>query len=216
MADRYPRPSSHTPPLGTYGNDGHPTHTSPLGQPGGPGGPPARLLSPGQVGGNGQQQRIVSSPQPRPQNDFGPAGGNPQDSSQAQTMGPGSRQNVPETHPYRGFLNSQQENSRVSPGPGGQNGGPITRSGSMPLNQLNDSSPVRSPPPVEKETMKGSPSLSNIGEGIGGVGAPNQPWMKQFETIVELIAAQPQKTYVASPPELEMILARTSAGGQPK
>lgn len=41
-------------------------------------------------------------------------------------------------------------------------------------------------------------------------------WMREFDTIVELFNAQPQKTYVASPPELEMILARTSAGGQPK
>jgi CCR4-NOT transcriptional complex subunit CAF120 len=40
--------------------------------------------------------------------------------------------------------------------------------------------------------------------------------MKDFQAIVELIGMQPQKTYVASPPELEMILARTSVGGQPK
>jgi len=40
--------------------------------------------------------------------------------------------------------------------------------------------------------------------------------MKEFDAVVELIGAQPQKTYVGSPPELEMILARTSAGGQPK
>ncbi|ODN82846.1 hypothetical protein L202_01107 [Cryptococcus amylolentus CBS 6039] len=39
---------------------------------------------------------------------------------------------------------------------------------------------------------------------------------EKFQAILELIALQPQKTYVTSPPELEMILARTSAGGQPK
>jgi CCR4-NOT transcriptional complex subunit CAF120 len=33
---------------------------------------------------------------------------------------------------------------------------------------------------------------------------------------VDLIGAQPNKHYVASPPELEMILARTSAGALPK
>lgn len=110
----------------------------------------------------------------------------------------------------------EQAPQRGHGGQGGQVGGNMPRSSMSPLNQLNDNSPVRSPPLVEKETMSGSPSLSHIGEGIGGVGAPNQPWMKQFETIVDLIAAQPQKTYVASPPELEMILARTSAGGQPK
>ena len=40
--------------------------------------------------------------------------------------------------------------------------------------------------------------------------------MREFGAVIELIGMQPQKTYVASPPELEMILARTSAGGQPK
>jgi CCR4-NOT transcriptional complex subunit CAF120 len=40
--------------------------------------------------------------------------------------------------------------------------------------------------------------------------------MKEYAAIVDLIGAQPSKTYMSSPPELEMILARTSAGGQPK
>jgi CCR4-NOT transcriptional complex subunit CAF120 len=38
----------------------------------------------------------------------------------------------------------------------------------------------------------------------------------EFDDIVELIGYQPHKTYVASPPELEMIFARTSAGQMPK
>ena len=91
----------------------------------------------------------------------------------------------------------------------------MPRSASMPLDQRNGSS-TSTPPPAEKDPMRGSPSLEKIGSnGSGGPGGP-QPWMKQFDPIVELIGIQPQKTYVASPPELEMILARTSAGGQPK
>jgi len=221
MADRYPRPqSSHTPPLGSYQNGQH-RESSPLGASGGQGGL-NQFSHPDQFAQG--QQRNVSSPQQRPVNESA------QTMPKSQSMG-FQRQNVPETHPYRGYLNSQQDQGANSPNEldersthsgqrgqgaqGGQNGS-MPRSNTMPLNQMQKSSPVRSPPPIEKETMSGSPSLSNIGEGVGGVGAPNQPWMRQFEVIVELIAAQPQKTYVASPPELEMILARTSAGGQPK
>jgi CCR4-NOT transcriptional complex subunit CAF120 len=120
--------------------------------------------------------------------------------------------NVPETHPYRGFLNAQHEKSEN--GQGGQAGMP--RSSSMPLEQAarngNVNGSARSTPPVEKETMSGSPSLGSTRSGDG----TSQSWIKQFDAVVDLIAAQPQKTYVASPPELEMILARTSAGGQPK
>lgn len=48
-------------------------------------------------------------------------------------------------------------------------------------------------------------------------GQANQPtWQREFNNIVDLIGAQPNKHYVASPPELEMILARTSAGALPK
>jgi hypothetical protein len=59
-------------------------------------------------------------------------------------------------------------------------------------------------------TSSTSSSLSALGGGL------DQGKMREFEGIVELIAMQPQKTYVACPPEIEMILARTSAGGQPK
>lgn len=87
----------------------------------------------------------------------------------------------------------------------------------MPLDQINGNANGRGdgpPPPVEKETMRGSPSFEKVKPAEGG-GTP-QAWIKQFDAVVELIGLQPQKTYVASPPELEMILARTSAGGQPK
>jgi CCR4-NOT transcriptional complex subunit CAF120 len=48
-------------------------------------------------------------------------------------------------------------------------------------------------------------------------GQRDQPtWQREFNNIVDLIGAQPNKHYVASPPELEMILARTSAGALPK
>lgn len=41
-------------------------------------------------------------------------------------------------------------------------------------------------------------------------------WRQQFEPIFELFTYQPLKTYVASPPELEMIFAKTSANQVPK
>ncbi|ORX41110.1 hypothetical protein BD324DRAFT_42831 [Kockovaella imperatae] len=75
---------------------------------------------------------------------------------------------------------------------------------------------VTPPPPVDK-TPKQSPRLASAGQiGNSSPSQNNSYKLHSFDNIVELIAAQPQKTYVASPPELEMILARTSAGGQPK
>ena len=72
----------------------------------------------------------------------------------------------------------------------------------MPLNDTNDQNGV-----IPVQEIESYPRGDSSGQS---------PSMKEFEAAVELIAAQPQKTYVASPPELEMILARTSAGGQPK
>lgn len=45
---------------------------------------------------------------------------------------------------------------------------------------------------------------------------PTPEWRQQFEPIFELFTYQPLKTYVASPPELEMIFAKTSANQVPK
>lgn len=61
------------------------------------------------------------------------------------------------------------------------------------------------PPPVT------SPPPFSVGPDGG-----NPKWKEEFELIVDLISCQPLKTYVASPPELEMIFARTSSGQQPK
>ena len=81
------------------------------------------------------------------------------------------------------------------------------------------------PAPIDK-TPKPSPRIVTsgptppalaVGAGANGdQGGQAVGKTQNFDDIVELISAQPQKTYVASPPELEMILARTSAGGQPK
>lgn len=126
---------------------------------------------------------------------------------------PGPSGGVPETHPYRGYLTAQQEKAAQV-----EAQSQMSRSPSMPMNGNAGGSPS-----VERENMNGSPALSasprEKGAGMGGVGGGGEGGggsTKAFDPIVELIAAQPQKTYVASPPELEMILARTSAGGQPK
>lgn len=70
----------------------------------------------------------------------------------------------------------------------------------------------------------GTPRMRSMGYGPGphepqwGAKSPSFANMNtaQFQPIVELISYQPHKTYVASPPELEMIFARTSAGQTPK
>lgn len=110
---------------------------------------------------------------------------------------------VPDTHPYRGYLKAQQEKQMQAEA---QQQGTLPKSQSMPLNDTNGH-PGASPPVREIE----NPRSMGAGPPQGQAG-----WTKEFDAVVDLIGAQPQKTYVASPPELEMILARTSAGGQPK
>lgn len=149
-------------------------------------------LSPGPVQGQGQAPGAVPK---------------------SQSMGFVPRQNssgqrgVPDTHPYRGFLNGQQQQQQQQQQ--AQQG--MSRSSTMPVDRQGQSSP-----PVQNQparTSTGSPlQQQHNSPPRGGKGNP----LSEFDRVVELIAAQPQKTYVASPPELEMILARTSAGGQPK
>ncbi|OXG96137.1 CCR4-NOT transcriptional complex subunit CAF120 [Cryptococcus neoformans A2-102-5] len=91
--------------------------------------------------------------------------------------------------------------------------GQISRSASMPMQ-----------PPAPGTTPNGGSGSPRRGSTLGNPPQPDQAGpadaghvdMDRFRSIVDLIAIQPQKTYVTSPPELEMILARTSAGGQPK
>jgi CCR4-NOT transcriptional complex subunit CAF120 len=92
-------------------------------------------------------------------------------------------------------------------------------------NGANSPSTATPPPPAEKDVRPaGSPNVTPARQALGSPGpgspangtSPGDAWKRRFDGIVDLIAVQPQKTYVASPPELEMILARTSAGGQPK
>ncbi|WVN89606.1 uncharacterized protein L203_104833 [Cryptococcus depauperatus CBS 7841] len=79
-------------------------------------------------------------------------------------------------------------------------------------------------PSITPARGRGSPHQGSFFDGAGstnpssasGPGNHDIVDMDRFMPIMELIAVQPQKVYVTSPPELEMILARTSAGGQPK
>lgn len=70
---------------------------------------------------------------------------------------------------------------------------------------------AKAPVPLERGAGMDKPSPSPSGPD-----SLDPKWKEEFEPIVELISYQPHKTYVASPPELEMIFARTSAGQQPK
>ncbi len=145
------------------------------------------------------QMRNVSSPADGAPSDLAPSTSMPK----SQSMGFNRPAPVPETHPYRGYLKAQQEKQMQAEAQAQQQQqqGTLPRSQSMPLNDANG----HAAPPLVKE----------IESPRGGPPA-QAAWMKEFDAVVELIGAQPQKTYVASPPELEMILARTSAGGQPK
>lgn len=212
-----------------------------------------------------QQSRVASNPQSPPglaSNDFGPYPSASQ-FPRSQTMGfPGEDRGgrIPDTHPYRGFLNAQQDSDTDGPTQqGGAGRSPqqqMPRSGSMPLDKPQPPAPVSNgnsgqgspnasstfsntntqespaeqqsrpmPPPQMSQSESRRSSQSNMPppQTVRQPPTPssqpqgNQPtWQREFNNIVDLIGAQPNKHYVASPPELEMILARTSAGALPK
>ena len=84
------------------------------------------------------------------------------------------------------------------------------QSNTPPIHSSNSPSNMPTPQTVQQPPTPSSQALANGQQ-------PNQPtWQREFNNIVDLIGAQPNKHYVASPPELEMILARTSAGALPK
>jgi hypothetical protein len=84
------------------------------------------------------------------------------------------------------------------------------QSNTPPIHSNNSPSNMPTPQMVQQPP---TPSSQAIAHGLQN----NQPtWQREFNNIVDLIGAQPNKHYVASPPELEMILARTSAGALPK
>lgn len=210
-----------------------------------------------------QQPRVASNPQAPPglaSNDFGPYPSASQ-FPRSQTMGfPGEDRGarIPDTHPYRGFLNAQQDKNGSTPqqqggaGPGLQQ--QLPRSGSMPLDKPQPPAPISNgnsgrgspnasstfsgtqespadqhhrpmPPPQVSQPDSRRSSQSNMPppQSVKQPPTPSsqpqstQPsWQREFNNIVDLIGAQPNKHYAASPPELEMILARTSAGALPK
>lgn len=194
-----------------------------------------------------QGQRVVSSPNNSTvSNDLNPSPSTGQ-MTKSQSMNLVSKQGyggVPDTHPYRGFLNAQQDRDAQGPprgqaslhsptlGHGPAHGGlprvnsnqklQAQTSSGLPRSESNqryDSIPRENSLPRDRSVNGGlvasnSPRLPSGPTGLGAMGGDS--WLKEFDPVVELISAQPMKTYVASPPQLEMILARTSAGGQPK
>ncbi|WVW80918.1 hypothetical protein I302_102909 [Kwoniella bestiolae CBS 10118] len=172
--------------------------------------PPQQPYSPPPSIPQQQQQRAVSQPGPgqyRPNDDFSPpqlgSGGNAT-VPKSQSMGFAR----PQTQSYSPH-GQQQQQSLPPSGPDPTQRMP--RSSSMPIDQHT--------PPVPPAKINSPRNSLQNSPGGGGGNEPNSSFggvLKRFDRIVELIAHQPQKTYVTSPPELEMILARTSAGGQPK
>lgn len=117
-----------------------------------------------------------------------------------------------------GHMQQQQEGeyrSSISSGQG--KGSPlaphIPRSASMPMQPP---APGTTPNGGSGSPRRGSSFVNPPQPDTAGPANASQADMDRFRSIVDLIAIQPQKTYVTSPPELEMILARTSGGGQPK
>ncbi|KAK4683561.1 hypothetical protein P7C73_g6682, partial [Tremellales sp. Uapishka_1] len=138
-------------------------------------------------------QRVVSSPNPPV--DFGPDPSSKLPTSQSMGFANVSR-------------NAVADNPRQTSSPG------LPRSASTPFDRL---SPRPQTNGDSSSSSQGSSSPVPPSRESARPVANEQPaWLKEFTPVVELIAAQPQKTYVNSPPELEMIMARTSAGGQPK
>lgn len=137
------------------------------------------------------------------------------------------RQQQQQQHPSNAFT---QPNGRVVVqqrssdfGPGNQlQQQPQQRSQTMGLQHRQEVAP----PPQQQRSASGGgggsgfvhrPAPQDSAVASTSPGLENRPEYKQeFEPVVELISYQPHKTYVTSPPELEMIFARTSAGHQPK
>jgi hypothetical protein len=124
--------------------------------------------------------------------------------------GPGSmtngnaRQGSPNANPRLATSTSNSNMSGLR-----QSGPPPPQAGSP---SANSGSPSNMPTP---QMVQQAPTPSSQAQAQGP--QANQPnWQREFNIIVDLIGAQPNKHYVASPPELEMILARTSAGALPK
>ncbi|WVQ63247.1 uncharacterized protein L199_001398 [Kwoniella botswanensis] len=167
---------------------------------------PSPPIPPHQQQQQQQQQRAVSGPgQFRPNDDFLPPQGSgtvPKSQSmgfarpQSQSYAPPRQQSFPNAAPNTGADPNQR----------------MPRSSSMPIDQHTSPAPPAKINSPRNSSLNGPPppgAANDPNPSFGGV-------LKRFDKIVELIAHQPQKTYVTSPPELEMILARTSAGGQPK
>lgn len=177
------------------------------------------------------QQRAASA------SDFGQRQGpmNGQGFPKSQSMGFNQGQGMPN----RDMGQSQPphlraDNRQHSGGSGGSDR--LPKSSSMPLDRQlpgtpptngtsMSSSPTHGSPqpvgqnssPIRPADNQRSRAASNASGPVPGAAGSRQPdWMKEYAAIVDLIGAQPSKTYMSSPPELEMILARTSAGGQPK
>lgn len=139
---------------------------------------------------------------------------NGRDAMNASPSGNGARQMPPQHYQSQrqtmsGPMQSQQPGIGSDFGPGrpphqrGNSLGPQSalrpdESGNQPL------SPQAMSPAPSGGTMSAYPTT------------PTPEWRQQFESIFELFTYQPLKTYVASPPELEMIFARTSANQVPK
>ncbi|WVQ70567.1 hypothetical protein IAR50_000086 [Cryptococcus sp. DSM 104548] len=168
--------------------------------------------APSQLRPFARDQGPTPPPQQQQQNQAALSVSNESQRSQSLDL-PRSYQNQPSGYTP---VNGQQRSSPLVP-PEALQQQPQTKAAVPPKQGVPRSVSMPMQPPAPGTTPNGgggSPRrASQFGSGPFESGTINT---EKFQAILELIALQPQKTYVTSPPELEMILARTSAGGQPK
>ncbi|BEJ16455.1 hypothetical protein CspHIS471_0510600 [Cutaneotrichosporon sp. HIS471] len=141
-----------------------------------------------------------------------PSGGPPPDLSRPMSQPPAALVHQNGRVVQQQQQQQQQQRSDFGPAPPPQH----ARAQSLGANQVL-AGPPAAPRAVGPEPPRNTPPESPASfASSSNIDSKDPSFRQSFGPVVELISYQPQKTYVSSPPELEMIFARTSAGQQPR
>lgn len=172
-----------------------------------------------------QQGRVVSSPHlmngRAPQQGPGqyrspPPGQERGMGDRSQSMGFPQQQQRPSSQSSMGTSTATHgANTSNSPSTSDQTQGPRYNSDSAHNTPRGSPGLQSAQPPHTMNSGDATPPTA-IGQAPGTDMPPPAAWTRPFQPIVELIGLQPAKVYGASPPELEMIIAKTSSGAVPK
>lgn len=174
----------------------------------------------GQMRPNDGQNRVVSSPQPNGRGPApGPYRGQPLSGERgmgdrSQSMGFQQQQPRPGSQSSMG-TSTNTHGATTSNSPSASDMTPPGRHRNDSPNSTPRGSPGP-PPPAHRMGSGDATPPTSIGQAPGTDLPPPAAWTRPFQPIVELIGLQPAKVYGASPPELEMIVAKTSSGSAPK